>query len=283
MPLELNESVIETANLTLAALSSTNQDDAPVLALHGWLDNAASFIPLASHLSGVRLIALDFPGHGKSGHRSGANAYHFIDYATDVILAADALGLDQFTLLGHSLGAGVAAVIAAVVPDRINRLAMVEGFAPITGAPEDMLSQFSRHINEIRKAASPARVYESVEQAALARQNAGDLSLPAATLIARRNLAQTPSGYVWRTNRRLNKPSPIYLTEEHVRTYLSVIKCEAMLIRSNNGMLKNWPRLQGREPLLQHLDIIDIDGGHHCHMDVPERVAEILLPFVKRT
>ena len=40
----------------------------PVLALHGWLDNAASFQPLAEPL-GHPLVALDFAGHGHSEHR----------------------------------------------------------------------------------------------------------------------------------------------------------------------------------------------------------------------
>ncbi|MGH8027673.1 MAG: alpha/beta fold hydrolase, partial [Pseudoxanthomonas sp.] len=35
-----------------------------VLALHGWLDNAASFLPLAAYLPGVDLVMLDLPGHG---------------------------------------------------------------------------------------------------------------------------------------------------------------------------------------------------------------------------
>ncbi len=282
MTLELKETIIETTNLTLSALTSTNHTDLPVLALHGWLDNAASFIPLAKHLSGVHLIALDFPGHGKSSHRLGANAYHFIDYAMDVILAADALQLKQFTLLGHSLGAGVAALIAAVVPDRISRLAMIEGIAPITAPPEDLLTQYKRHVEQTTKVASPARFYQTVEQAARVRQQAGDLSLAAATLIVRRNLTETSRGYAWRTDRRLNRPSPIYLAEEHVSTYLSAVQCEAMLVRANAGILKQWPKLQGREPLLKNLAIVDIDGGHHCHMDSAERVAQVLLPFLHR-
>ena len=52
----------------LRVLTWGEEDAPPVLALHGWLDNAASFIPLAAHLDGIRLVAIDAPGHGRSGH-----------------------------------------------------------------------------------------------------------------------------------------------------------------------------------------------------------------------
>ncbi len=277
---QLKEIQIETANLKIAALSFGKQGNPPVIALHGWLDNAASFVPIERYLPGINLSALDFPGHGKSQHRSGVNAYHFIDYAADVLLAADALGLTRFTLLGHSLGAGVAALIAAIVPDRIERLAMVEGLAPFTGEPDTMLPQFRRHIEETCKPASNGRVYRSIDAAARARQKAGDMSLDSAKLIVERNLEKTENGYQWRTDRRLRKPSPLYLSDAHVKQYLASIECNALLIRSDQGIIRNWSSLRGREPLVKNIQIIDIDGGHHCHMDDPKLVARHLLPFL---
>ena len=83
-----------------------------VLALHGWLDNAASFLPLADHLSGIELVVPDLPGHGHSVH-IGPGAEYTSGVAVNAVLdLADALGWDEFCLLGHSMGAGVASLLA---------------------------------------------------------------------------------------------------------------------------------------------------------------------------
>src|SRR5204862_6383008 len=61
---EAREIGLKSARGTLAALRWTSPSEgAPVrvLALHGWLDNAASFAPLAPHLPGLDLVALDLP------------------------------------------------------------------------------------------------------------------------------------------------------------------------------------------------------------------------------
>ena len=52
----------------IAGLRQGEAGQPRVLALHGWLDNAASFLPLAAHLDGVELVAPDLPGHGRSAH-----------------------------------------------------------------------------------------------------------------------------------------------------------------------------------------------------------------------
>ncbi len=48
-----------------------------VLALHGWLDNAASFVPLAAQLADIDLVAPDLPGHGHSAHLPAGADYSF--------------------------------------------------------------------------------------------------------------------------------------------------------------------------------------------------------------
>ena len=113
---------------TLAALSWDGEGE-PVLALHGWLDNAASYIPLASQWQRP-MVALDFSGHGHSDHRPDGVVTHLVDHVRDVLAVADQLGWQRFTLVGHSMGAGIACLFAAAFPERISRLVLIEGLGP---------------------------------------------------------------------------------------------------------------------------------------------------------
>lgn len=55
--------------LNLCGLSWGTPDLPPLLMLHGWLDNAASFALLAPLMKGYYVVAIDLTGHGKSDRR----------------------------------------------------------------------------------------------------------------------------------------------------------------------------------------------------------------------
>ena len=65
--------------LTYAGVEWGDPDGYPILALHGWLDNALSFSVIAPFLNKYRLIALDLSGQGLSDHRSLDATYHIWD------------------------------------------------------------------------------------------------------------------------------------------------------------------------------------------------------------
>lgn len=102
----------------------------PVLALHGWLDNCASFDRLAPLLEGINLVAMDMAGHGRSYHRSPHANYNIWEEAEDIIGVSEALGWRNFSLLAHSRGAIASVITAGAFPKRIKRLALIDGLVP---------------------------------------------------------------------------------------------------------------------------------------------------------
>jgi pimeloyl-ACP methyl ester carboxylesterase len=100
----------------------------PLVLIHGLLDEAAGWDELAR--SSTRpVIAVDLPGFGASDQPSRPQ---LAAYATDVADAIRALGVLRFTLVGHSLGGGVAAHVAEMLPDRVSSLVLLApaGFGP---------------------------------------------------------------------------------------------------------------------------------------------------------
>ncbi len=273
---------LETALFPLAALAWGEESAIPVLALHGWLDNAASFANLGPLLAGVRLVALDLPGHGHSPHRPPGIAYHFVDSVADVMAAADALGWERFSLLGHSLGASIAAFTAAACPGRVRRLALIEGLGPWSGEPERAPAQLAEATGQLlTRARTRPPSYASLEEAARARQGAGDLGWEAALALARRGTRVTRSGRVtWRSDPRLTFRSPLYLTEDQVRAFLAAIPCPALLIRGAQGLDSPRAHLAERQAVVRDLRVEILPGGHHLHMDRPRAVAEVVGEFL---
>src|SRR5690625_7580011 len=98
----------------------------PVLALHGWLDNSASFNVLAPQLKNLHLVALDLAGHGQSDHRPGSAPYNIWEDVAEIFAVADQLGWSRFALMGHSRGAMISMLAAGTFRERISHRAMFE-------------------------------------------------------------------------------------------------------------------------------------------------------------
>lgn len=98
----------------------------PVVALHGITANALTWLPLAGVLAGqVRLLAPDLRGRADSARTvepAGLGAH-----VDDLIALLDFHGLSRAVVIGHSMGAYVAALAAARHPERLSRVILVDG------------------------------------------------------------------------------------------------------------------------------------------------------------
>jgi len=115
---------------------------------------------------GAYVVGADLPGHGHSGHRSAAAYYSSAEYAANVVELWTALRWDRGVLLGHSLGAGLACVAAAALPDAVQAVLLVDGLGPYPRPIEETVALFQRAIEA--KAGflrAPRSVYPSVEVA----------------------------------------------------------------------------------------------------------------------
>jgi pimeloyl-ACP methyl ester carboxylesterase/tetratricopeptide (TPR) repeat protein len=104
-----------------------NPSGTPVIMLHGYTDSWFSFstvLPLLNNK--YRVYILDQRGHGDSDRPTGG--YAMQQFAADVIAFMDAMNIKQATIVGHSMGSFVAQHVAALAPERVNKL-VLEGSA----------------------------------------------------------------------------------------------------------------------------------------------------------
>ena len=269
------ESTIQLAHLSLRAQRWGDTSRPPLLALHGWLDNAGSFARLAPLLAERHhVIALDLPGHGHSDHLPAGASYYYLDYVRDVLAAADALPLSRYTLLGHSLGAGVASLVAAATPERIDRLLLIEGLGPLGDDGSRTLERF-REATAPRGGGKRLRVFRDIDQAVQARSMVSGLPTDQARSIVERGLVETDGGWRWRSDPQLTRPSATRMAESQVRALLRGITMPTslMLAQPAAPYLPPGP-MQARAECVPQISVSHMDGGHHLHLEQPQAIAD---------
>ncbi|MBA2349614.1 MAG: alpha/beta hydrolase [Solirubrobacterales bacterium] len=117
---------LEVVELHGKRLAYRRLGSGPVLLLvHGITNSSASWRPVMRRLAeaGHTVLAPDLPGHGTSErHRGDHSLGAHASILRDLL---QVLGLPRVTVVGHSLGGGVAMVFSYQFPERVERLALV--------------------------------------------------------------------------------------------------------------------------------------------------------------
>ncbi|WP_421292996.1 alpha/beta fold hydrolase [Aeromonas taiwanensis] len=275
----MEERFIILADGRRVALLDNGRHGQPLLvALHGWLDNGASFLPLAPHLEAFHLVCLDLPGHGHSDHKH--TPYVFVDWLDDLHQIVQAAGWTRFTLLGHSLGALIASAYAGVFPEQVERLILMEGLGPLSQPDEEVPGQLRRAIlNRSRTRERAASGFASLEEAVAARCKVADISAAAARLICERQLEERAGRWYWRSDPRLRDLSPLRMSEGQAQALIRAIACPVLFIRGEEGfpwLLDQWRQRAGA---FAQIEMVQVAGNHHFHMENSSETAVYIEKF----
>jgi pimeloyl-ACP methyl ester carboxylesterase len=274
---------IQIPGLTLNAKIWGSEAGIPVLGMHGWLDNAATFDKLAPLLPELRFVSVDFPGHGFSDHLPLCSTYNLIDMTLHMLQCADALQWQQFSIIGHSLGGVAGEIMAAVAPERIQKLALIDVYGAMSHPANEVITQLQKHIKGSAK--TPAHsLYANFDEAANVRAKINptrDINLASARILAEGGMHKVDGGYAWTFDTRLLAPMAIMLEKQQVQTILNSVQCDTALIAGSRGIThtppsQNWNWETVTFPTLR---VYNLDGGHHLHLDNPEPVAAALREF----
>lgn len=112
--------------LATTRLGSGRADAPVVLAIHGITSTSRSWLATAGAVGdAVALAAVDLRGRGASNQLPGP--FGIATHVRDMVAVLDALGLERAVVVGHSLGAYIAAGLAIAHPDRVDALVLVDG------------------------------------------------------------------------------------------------------------------------------------------------------------
>jgi pimeloyl-ACP methyl ester carboxylesterase len=258
-----------------------DSDQLPTLALHGWLDNAASFSMLAPRLPTLQLWAIDLPGHGLSDHRRAPGAYNIWDDLLDILALADRLAWPRFNILAHSRGALIANLLAATMPERIARMVLIDGIWPMPVDAADAPSLLRQYLLDQRGYTQKKMSrYTSVDEAVEVRQKAAGLGAEAARLIVERGIRQRAEGdFCWRSDPRLTLASAFKLTEQHNRAFLEAITAPVLILLASAGFGR-YPGVEENVQQYPNIECRILQGSHHIHMEAADVVAPLVEAFL---
>jgi pimeloyl-ACP methyl ester carboxylesterase len=264
---------------SLRGLSQSCAGGPNVLSIHGWLDNAASFAPLVRELKGFNHVMVDLPGHGLSDWLPPGLVYHFIDWIAWLVQLIECKFDGPVILLGHSMGAGIAPIVASASPERISHLILLDGLGPLSSQAESaptILREALAKPLETKK----SRPFESRSQVAQvlarARQLQPDQLSDLAIRAVNESITDGVSQFYLRHDPRLKLPSRLRITEEQTRAFLAELETPTLLINPSRGYFNQEESWMARTPLMKRLTISDIEGGHHAHLEHPKQIAELI-------
>lgn len=254
--------------------------DKTILFLHGWQDNAATFLTTMESYAKTNpthhLIAFDWFGHGLSDHKGGDNFYHFFDYIDDLHQIIQHLNQPSVILVGHSLGGLIASAYSAAFPEKVSALMMIEALGPLS-ENERQITDRLRHgiLSRQRYRNKPQRRLKDIQSALDLRAKVNQLPQSLIEPMVRRSLKAGADQLQWTTDAKVKSDSLYRMSEAHALALLSDIQCPTYAIIGQEGD-KHLKQKEHRYALITDFTCYEIEGGHHCHLENPKLVSDYL-------
>ena len=252
---------------------------APVLILvHGGLEHARVWDQLARQLSADwQVVVPDLRGHGDSDWSSGG-AYAIADMVPDLAVLVVELGDRPVTLVAHSLGGNIATHYAALFPERVERLCVIEGLgsSPAVRAKRDEKSrreQLREWVDKVRELdqRGPSS-YPSVA-AAVARLLEHDplLSRELAEYVCEHGMRPTADGqWRWKYDHLVRGAGAAEVASVEPSDLWQAIRCPVLLMYGAESWASN-PEQDGRLRHFARAEVVTVEqAGHNLHHHQPE-------------
>lgn len=282
--------IIDARGLAIHCLEWGEPSATPLVLVHGFLDQAFSWTPFVDVLTQrakqpLWIIAPDGRGHGDSAWVGAGGYYHFPDYVFDLSCVVRALRLQQFRLLGHSMGGTISLLYSGAFPKQIIRLVLIEGVGPVGMSFTDAPVKMEQWITEVHhRGRDHFREYTSMAAGASQLQQTNPrLSEKFALDLAGAGMRQNDRGkWVWKFDplHRTAAPQPFYTAQ--AIEFLRRIDCPVLIVDGKEShQSKRTDKQQRYEAIAHRQQAVIANAGHMVHQDNPAGLADAVVPFLQ--
>jgi pimeloyl-ACP methyl ester carboxylesterase len=258
---------------SLAYIDRGERAGPAVVLIHGYTDNARDWVPLLPYLSKhYRLILVDIRGHGKSSKPECC--YTRLDFAYDIKLLLDSLGVRKADIVGHSLGSIIAQTFAEYWPERTAHVVLISSTG---GLPPDRPKKppqfdFAAEIRKLKEPIDPDSPFmiawwdspTPVDPDFIRRQRIDAAAIPLRVWIA-----------------VLDQALPAGNTYGDLQSTLPRLKAPALLIWGGKDPIMEEEVRQSLRDALPHAQVKIFDGlGHNPFWEDPQAVAKVVNAFL---
>jgi pimeloyl-ACP methyl ester carboxylesterase len=275
--------------LTYHVLEWGDPDGEPVVLVHGFLDLAWGWQEIAERLAPkFRVIAPDLRGHGDSDWIGAGGYYHFFDYIADVDDLIGRIGR-PVALVGHSMGGSVASYTTGTRPERVRKLALLEGQGPpdMSGVTDGLPQRTARWIDSWKAARlaprKPEKAMATIDDAAARLCKHDPLLTPArARELASHGTRPTPNGVVWKHDPLHATMGPYPFRVDAAAAFWKQIKCPVLVVDGAESRLRlpDADLTERRAHLADARHVMLPRAGHMMQRHVPDELAELLADFL---
>lgn len=275
------------------------KDKQPILATHGWQDNAGTWDNFAPLLpADISMLCIDLPGHGWSSHYpAGFQYYLFWDGISILRRVVKYYKWKKVTLLGHSLGGALSFMYAATFPDEVDRFISIDIASPaikdpakIADAIPDSINKFLKY-EELTEENIPSYEYEDMVNI-MYKAYLGSVTKENCKILLKRCIETKVSedgkkAYYFNRDVRLKIAALAMITIDQAMEYAKRIKCKVLNIRAVPGMKWDHPEyynqvLEQMRETAEFVEYHEIDGTHHIQLNNPERIIGPILQFLEK-